>query len=54
MIVVPESMIVWKPETAVVEPTRALAPEICQNPLADETSWNSMSLLKSELSVPPR
>jgi hypothetical protein len=41
--VVPESMIVWMPDTAVLLPTFAEAPVACQKPPEESTELNSMS-----------
>ena len=43
MMVVPESMMVWKPDATDFPPTSADAPPICQKPSEDETEWNSIA-----------
>lgn len=54
MIVVPESIMVSKSDTAVVLPDAMLAPVICQKPVDVSTSWNSIEPeYRSEL-APPR
>jgi hypothetical protein len=54
MRVVPESMMVSKPVTALVEPTFAFAPVACQKPCEESTALNSMSPEYFASFVPPR
>lgn len=52
MMVVPESIMVWKLETTVFPPAVMLAPVACQNPL-EVTVWYSMEPVYLAVSVPP-
>ena len=55
MIVVPESMMVWKAETAESPSTDMVAPSIFQKPwLLEERGWFSIEPVRSESLAPPR
>ena len=54
MMVVPESMMVSKLETAAEEPTMAFAPVACQKPVEVSMEWYSIEPEYLEVSVPPR
>lgn len=54
MMVVPESMMVSNPETAVLEPAMAFPPVACQKPVDLSMVWYSIEPLYFEVSVPPR
>ncbi len=54
MMVVPESMMVSKPDTAVLEPAMAFAPVACQKPVDVSMEWYSIEPVYLEVSVPPR
>lgn len=54
MMVVPESMMVSKLLTAVLEPAMAFAPVACQKPVEVSMVWYSMEPEYLALSRPPR